>query len=267
MDGSSASKNHTLGLVLSGGGMRGVAHVGVIKALEESGLIPSMISGTSAGSVIGALYAGGHGWEEILEFFHKTSFFTLSKYAVGKPGLFDSSKFRGVFQDYFPEDSFEALQKKLFVTAADMLHGGGRLFQSGPLINTLLASSSVPGVFSPMEIDNILYCDGGIINNFPVEPLVPKCKRIIGVFVNPLSIMEPKELNTSLSVLERAIAMAGSNSSHEKFRSCDMVIEPKELKNYSLFGMNHVDEIFEIGYTAAKKAIHENMALLSSPKS
>lgn len=245
----------TYGLVLSGGGVRGVAHIGVIKALEEHGIRPSFISGASCGAIVGAFYAAGHSWEETLAFFHSVSLFTWGKYAHGKPGMLDADKFRAGFEPFFPEDGFEALKKKLFVVASDIIKGRSRVFQEGPLIRTLLASSAVPGVFSPVEIDDSLYSDGGITNNFPVEPLLASCDRIIGVFVNPLKQVTAHELRTSFAVLERAFSMDRTSHSIRKFDDCDLVISPESLAAFGTFSTQHVDEIFRIGYEAAQRKL------------
>src|SRR6056297_1530301 len=94
------------GLVLSGGGVRGVAHIGAIKALGEFGIRPSHIAGTSAGAIVGALYAGGCNWEEILDFFKTTQIFSIKKYARSKPGFVDTEKFYDHLKSYLPEDNF-----------------------------------------------------------------------------------------------------------------------------------------------------------------
>ena len=247
----------TYGLVLSGGGMRGVAHIGVIKALEEHGIRPAYISGASSGATVGAFYAAGHGWEETLDFFRGMSIFSWGNYAHGKPGMLDADKFRAGFEEYFPEDRFEALKKQLFVVASDIIKGRSRVFHEGPLIRTLLASSAVPGVFSPVVIDDSLYSDGGIMNNFPVEPLSASCDRIIGVFVNPLKQVTANELRTSFAVLERAFSMDRASRSTRKFDDCDLVISPESLAAFGTFGTSHVDEIFRIGYEAAMKELEK----------
>lgn len=247
----------TYGLVLSGGGVRGVAHIGVIKALEEHGMRPGYISGASSGAIVGAFYAAGHGWEETLEFFRDISIFSWGNYARGKPGMLDADKFRKGFEKFFPGDRFEALKKKLFVVASDLVKGRSRVFQEGPLIRTLLASSAVPGVFSPVVIDDSLYSDGGITNNFPVEPLLAHCDRIIGVFVNPLKQVTAQELSSSFAVLERAFSMDRTSHSIRKFDDCDLVISPESLAAFGTFSTKHVDEIFRIGYEAALRKLEE----------
>ncbi|WP_273565712.1 patatin-like phospholipase family protein [Maribacter halichondriae] len=188
-----------IGLVLSGGGARGIAHIGAIKALEEHGIYPSHIAGTSAGAVVGALYAGGCSWEEMLDFFKTTQIFSLNKYARNKPGLVDTDKFYDQFKSYLPKDSFETLQKPLYITATNLLDGTLKVFHRGELIRPVLASAAVPGIFAPVKIKNGYYVDGGALNNFPVDLIQMYCDRIVGVYVNPFEKIKSKTSSTPIT--------------------------------------------------------------------
>ena len=159
------------GIVLSGGGIKGMAHLGLIKALQEAGIRFDCIAGSSAGALTGALIAAGYSPEESLEFFKSTPIFSIYYYSTSKPGILDSEKFRPVFEKYFPQDAFDVLQRPLHVTTTNLETGAWEVHHSGELINVLLASASLPPVFAPMLIDGALHADGGIMNNFPVEPL------------------------------------------------------------------------------------------------
>lgn len=171
--------NVNVGLVLSGGGYRGIAHIGAIRAMEEYGLKANYIAGTSAGAIVGALYAAEYSWEEMLEVFLNISIFSFSNYALRKPGIIDSDKFYNTFIKYFPDDNFDALKKKLFNTATDLIASNSKIFHEGALVRPLLASSAVPGMFSPVAMEDTLFCDGGVTNNFPVEPLKTFCDVIV----------------------------------------------------------------------------------------
>src|SRR5690625_4815861 len=167
-----------IALVLSGGGARGAAHVGVLKAFEEYGISPTHISGTSIGAIVGAMYAKGIHWSEILFFLKDTSIFRATRYAFNKPGFLDTEKFYDDLKDFFPEDDFKALEKPLFITATNVLTGKLKFFSKGELIMPIIASASLPGVFTPTEVAGDYYIDGGVLNNFPVEPLKDSCNKI-----------------------------------------------------------------------------------------
>jgi len=250
------------GLVLSGGGARGVAHIGVLKALEEQGVKITHISGTSAGAIVGAMYAAGNSWQDIFKFFKEVSVFNYRRYAINKPGFIDTLKFYKDFEGFFKDDDFASLEKKLFVAATDLIEGNSIIFSEGELIKPVLASASFPGVFTPIPFKKGLYVDGGILDNFPVNPLMPLCNRIIGVFVNPLETIKAEELSYSYKILNRSLQISLANQSLYKFKECDFVISPSGLTKYGIFDLKTLDSIFEIGYNAAVEALETNKNLL-----
>lgn len=259
---SSGTKTACVGLVLSGGGSRGIAHVGVIRALLEHGVDPRWIAGASAGAIVGALFAHGYTPAEMLEFFRVTNPFRLANVAFGKPGIWDSEKYVPAFQRYFPHDSFEGLKRKLRILATDLLAGESRIFESGPLVLPVLASSSVPMVFSPVSIDGRLFGDGGIVDNFPVQLIEDRCDAIIGVHVSPLHEVRADELGTSLAVLERALDVGMFDKSRAKFARCDAVVLPGDLVRYGMFETKRFPEIEAAGYAEAKRRMPEILRAL-----
>ncbi len=252
-----------IGLVLSGGGVRGVAHLGVLQVLKEISLEPSAISGTSAGALVGAMYAAGHSIEKIFNFFKTTPIFKISNLTASKPGIIDLEKAVPILEEYFPENDFAALSRKLYVTATDLIHGKVKTFSSGPLIPALLASIAVPVVFTPVKIDGTLYTDGGALNNFPVEPLAGNCDVLIGVDVHPLRDVRPEDIKTTLKVMERVFHLAIHHSSMQKYHLCDLVLTPQEVSKFGTFDRGHFEEIFELGY----KVAHQNRVNLMNMRS
>ncbi len=247
-----------IGLVLSGGGARGAAHIGAIKALEEYGIFPTHIAGTSAGAIVGVLYAKGINWSEILNFFKTVPIFHRNRYAYKKPGFINTEKFYDNLKEYLPEDNFNALQKELFITATNVVDGTLKVFHKGELIRPVLASASFPGVFTPIKVNGSFYIDGGTLNNFPVEPLKKDCNKIIGVYVNPLKNIKIEDLKHSYNVADRAYRIKAASESILKFSNCDLLISPERLINYGTFDMNSIDTIFNLGYTATKRILEKN---------
>lgn len=243
---------HQLGLALSGGGVKGAAHIGVLKALQEYKINPTCISGTSAGAIVGSFYAAGCEPEEILDIFRNSSLFSLSHIAFGKPGIIDLDKFADYFKKHLAVDDFSSLDKELFIVATDLIKGKMKVFDSGSLIAAMLSSSAFPVVFSPYKEGGNIYVDGGIVNNFPVELLAERCKYLLGVYLSPLKKITAANLTKSWEVLERAYSVANRYSSLQKLDSCNWVIHPQELERYDTFDMNKTDEIFELGYQSAK---------------
>jgi len=146
------TKKPIIGLTLSGGGMRGIAHIAVLKALEEYNLKPDIISGTSAGSVVAAFYALGKTPDEMLEIVKQTTFFSRSFLRLSKNGIFSSKFIMKLFTDYFPENDFRVLKIPVYVAATEMTHGIVDFFSEGELFAPLLASSSVPFILPPVRI-------------------------------------------------------------------------------------------------------------------
>ncbi|NND79952.1 MAG: patatin-like phospholipase family protein [Maribacter sp.] len=247
-----------IGLALSGGGVRGIAHIGAIKALEEHGIFPTHIAGTSAGAIVGALYANGNTWKEILDFFKRVEIFRINKFARNKPGLIDTEKLYDSFMELLVKDDFSALQKPLFITATNILDGTLKIFNEGELIRPILASAAFPGIFTPVKIKDEYYIDGGTLNNFPVDLIKPHCDQIIGIYVNPFGKVKIEDMKYSYNVLERAYKIRTANEFISKFPECDMVICPKGLNNFSTFSMKDMDTVFDIGYNAAKEEIKNN---------
>lgn len=243
-----------IGLVLSGGGARGVAHIGVLKALDEENIKITHISGTSSGAIVGALFAAGHSWKDILSFFKTVPIFHLKRYANSKPGFIDTSGFYEDLRPFFTDDNFDSLHKQLFVTATNLIEGKERTFNTGELIKPVLASAAFPGVFTPIIIDETLYVDGGVLNNFPIEALKNKCDTTIGVYVNPLENIGLDELKHSYQIVNRAYNIRLRSQCVSKFNDVDVMIIPNELEKYGLFNLNNIDVIFEIGYKAALEA-------------
>lgn len=243
------------GLVLSGGGMRGIAHIGVIKALEEHNINITHISGTSAGAIVGALFAAGHSWDAILKFFKKVPIFEFKRYAINKPGFIDTSKFYKDLLPYFTKDDFISLKKQLYIPATNLIEGKETVFNSGELIKPILASAAFPGLFTPVIIDGVTYIDGGVLNNFPIESIKNKCDIIIGVYVNSLQNVTLDQLKHSYQVADRAYTISFGSQSKHKFKDVDLLIAPNELEKFGMFNLKNIDVIFEIGYKAALKAL------------
>lgn len=241
-----------IGMVLSGGGVRSIAHIGLIQLLLEKGIVPTQLSGTSGGALVAGLYAAGYEPKEMVEFFKETPILKLSLYALGKPGFMDSEKYVDYFEKYFKRDSFDSLHYPLTITATNLLDGKLEFFSEGELIKPLIASSALPPVFSPIEMKDSLYCDGGVLNNFPIEPL-ENCDKIIGSFVNPIDKMEKNELNSSLKLLYRVYHIGLDASNFKKFKQCNYVFLPPTIKSVGVLDSRAIDKAYKLGYEYARQ--------------
>jgi NTE family protein len=248
-----ALKGKTIGLVLSGGGVKGMAHIGIIKALNERDIYPDTISGVSAGAIVGALYANGTSPLNMLAFFKETPLFKYNFFTINKPGLFDTEKYYLFFSKYFEKDAFEALKKELFVTATDLRSGVPKVFSSGELIRPLLASAVLPPVFNPVTIDGRLYADGGIMNNFPLEPLADKTDYIIGCYTSGMKEIGKTVLKNPLQLANRTNRLILHANSREKLCATDILFRPKGLEYIKVLDKKAIDKAFLIGYDHASR--------------
>ena len=247
--------SYKTGIVLSGGGTRGFAHLGVLKALEESDIKPDVISSVSAGSIVGALYADGKNPEEILEALTSKKLLNYLVISIPKTGLVNMSGFEKTLKKLLKAQKFEDLSIPLNVFAVNMNTAEYTCFDSGPLAIAVKASSSIPIIFPPVEINNELFVDGGLINNFPVEALENKCERLIGVSVNPLGIK--RNLDNLKIIAERTFQLNIRSHTMDRKDKCDLFIEPEGLDDYGLLDLSGAQEIFDMGYKTAKKLIKE----------
>ena len=155
-------KPYHFGLALSGGGARGFAHVGALKVLDEMGVRPDIISGTSAGSLIGVLYADGYTPDEIIDLFSSLNFSDLAEITIHRSGFFKITRFRIFLKKVLRARYLEDLEIPVMVTATDLDQGCSKTFATGPVIDIVCASCSIPVLFSPVIIDNVHYVDGGV---------------------------------------------------------------------------------------------------------
>ena len=249
-------KNLEIGLVLSGGGHKGIAHAGALKFLEEQEIKPKIIAGTSAGSIVGSLYSVGMKPDAILTFFKSVDFFSWNHFTFRKAGVLDSSSFRTYLEAIFKERKIGDLKNELYITGTDLERGRLKIFDSQTrLLDAVLASSAFPGIISPVSVNGKLYSDGGILNNFPVTTVQGRCDFIIGINLCPVVEVETEKLTSIKSVTLRAYEIMLMQSSGAFRELCDWYMEPKKLADYSTFETKkpRMEEIYEIGYYEAKR--------------
>ncbi|HEU4718129.1 MAG TPA: patatin-like phospholipase family protein [Bacteroidia bacterium] len=247
-----------IGLVLSGGGARGFAHLGVLQALDELGIRIAAISGTSAGAICGAFYFAGHRPQDTLRYIRSYKIYEWARILWRKPGILNMQKISEMFAKYLP-DTFEGLDRPLTVCATDILKGCPEYFSSGPLTPAICASAAIPLVFEPVSMNGSSYVDGGILDNFPLGQLQKKFKTIIGVHVNPINHhLDHVHFH---EVMDRSMHLALSPAVTDKKDQCSVFIEPKGCENFGMFDLSGGEKIFAIGYEAAMSVKKELLKL------
>jgi NTE family protein len=245
-----SDKKPEYGLVLSGGGARGLAHIGVIAGLEAHGISPGVVSGSSMGAIVGALYAAGVSPEEMLNIARNRKLHNLFDWSFSRHGGMLSLKILlQELQAHIPEDSFESLKKKLFITASNLSYGCEEVFSKGELYRVVLASASIPIIFEPQVIDGQTYVDGGLFSDLPVVPILGKCRKIIASHVNYTG--PNPDLSNIRAIAERVYRLAIYQTVQKNFSLCDYIIDPPELREHGIFDFKNIDGLYEIGYSAA----------------
>jgi NTE family protein len=237
-----------VGVVFSGGGARGIAHLGGLQALEELGIRPAMISGVSAGALIGALYAAGKSPGEILEMIKQQSHSSLAAAMLFPGGLFSYKGLRNLLKSVIPSDDFADLKIPLTVTATDLVTGTSvRFSQGNNLYDVLLGSAAVPGLFDPVKVDNHQLADGGILDNLPVVCIRDSCDKVLGIHVN--KFYEGAEKLNRLQVIDRCFHLAIGPGVAANAMLCDLLVEP-DTSGCTIFDTQKAGQLFTAGYKA-----------------
>lgn len=240
--------NKKIGLVLSGGGARGMAHAGVLKALDELEVPVSCISGTSSGAMVGVLYAAGVKPDHMVGIMKKNKLFNIGGLSFTMKGLLKTSSFKKIIVENLKVKNFEELNIPVSVCLTDFTNATTLFVDKGSLLDPLIATCSIPLIFTPTIMHGSVMVDGGLLNNFPVEPLIGNCDHIVGVHVNPIGAIKTVRFK---GILERCFQMAIMSTTKTKASHCDLFLEPVALRKYSVFDTGHANEIFRIGYKAA----------------
>ena len=237
----------SLSLALSGGGARGIAHLGVLAALDELDLPVGALAGASSGAIVGTLYAAGYAPREVLRLLQATSIPRLTRPVFGRHGLLGMEAVEQLLARHLGEKlRFEDLSRPLTLVATDLEAGESVYFSTGPLLPPLLASAAVPILYRPIAYQGRLLVDGGLLNNLPVEPLLPLGAPIVGVHCNPIN--RAGRLPGLRRVVERTLQIALSANVATRKTQCALLLEPPELREYRPLDFRKAGELFEIGY-------------------
>lgn len=235
-----------LGLALSGGGARGFAHVGALRALNERGIKPDIIAGTSAGSIIAALYADGYTPHHILRLFSELNVKELVDVTLPKTSLLRFDKFIKFLESRLHARNIEELKVPTLIVATDFDNGKSVAFNQGQLSTRIAASCAIPIVFAPIVIDDIHYVDGGVLRNLPATPLRDICDVVIGVNVSPMEHQHYEQ--NLLSIADRAYNFLSCGNVFPDIALCDVLIESQDISNYNVFDLSQQAFIEELGY-------------------
>lgn len=248
-------RRRRIGLALSGGGARGIAHVGVLSVLVEAGIIPDFVAGTSAGCVAGAFFCRGWSPEQMLRLLRGLKLLDLGRPSLRRPGLLDGTRFEALFCQLVGQLTFADLSIPLAAVAADLLTGERVVIESGPLAPAVRASCSVPGIFTPVERGGRLLVDGGLVDHIPITVVREMgADYVIAVDVHPRQISDAPP-RTFLDVLAISYQILSRNCAVEAEERADCLICPDTARFEWLRFGPQADALYQVGREAALKAL------------
>lgn len=243
-----------IGLALSGGAARGVAHIGVLKYLEERKIKLSLLAGTSAGSIVAGFYCAGISLVEIENIALRLQWKDIARVILPRMGLIDSSLLGKFVELHIGKVSFEELHTPLQVNAVDLLCGEEVILESGPVARAIQASCAIPGIFTPVRVGDRLLVDGGLLNNVPVKPLKDRgVNFLIAVNLHTQRTLagEPRNI---FEVLAQSFYIIQRSHDLRSHRYADVVIEP-DLADCGVWDIGRAEEYIRRGYEACRDSL------------
>ncbi|KZK73472.1 MAG: patatin [Pelodictyon luteolum] len=256
-------KTESTGLAFGGGAVLGAAHVGVLRACDELGIKIAMVSGTSIGSFIASLHAFGKTWQEIRDVTLELDWFDLSGLVLSQFGLLSNKKFGGIVNDLLGQKNIEDALIPLAMIAADVSTGQKVVLRSGDVAAGVMASSCIPGLFRPVELNGSMLVDGVLLENVPVSPLIDLGARPL-ICVDLLACHAFTKPESIVGLLLNSFYTAVTNTAAMQTGMADLCIAP-DLAAFNLINTTQIPEIIEAGYSGAMKALSvfkENSAFL-----
>lgn len=243
----------TVALALGGGSVLGAVHIGVLKALEESEITIKAISGTSAGAIVAALYAFGKSAKEIEEIVLELEWNDILKIAFSKYGFLSNKKIGDFIKQHIGEKNIQEAKIALSIVAADITTGEKVTLMQGDVAKAVMASTCVPGIFVPTEIENRLLVDGGIVENIPLDSLQNEAVDY-KIGVDLLFETSQKRPNNMIEVLYNSFYFLVKANKKAQTKEADIVIQPN-LIGFNTINMSQMRDLIEIGYKETQNAL------------
>jgi len=261
----SKKERPTIGVALSGGAAHGFAHIGALKVLDETGIPIDFVVGTSAGSVIGAAYASGTSFQEMMEICRTMRWRDIAKLTLSKRGLASLDRSNRLLDRLIKVDSFEELHRRFCAIATDILTGEIIALSRGDLKLAVRASCAIPGLFIPVEVQGRCLVDGGLAANLPVLPL-----RQLGVdkiiAVNVSAKIDSRHPPQNLfQIMLQSMFILGNVSMRSAREYAHVIIEP-ELDDFDWDDFERCPEIAEAGERATREVLPEIRSWLPARK-
>ena len=243
-----------IGLALGGGFARGLAHIGVLKVLEEEKIPIQFVAGTSVGAIIGAAYCSGISSREMEEIASLVRFKDFARWTLSRLGFASNDRMRTFLEHTLRLSTFEELKIPLAVTATDFVSGDAVVFRSGPLVDAVRASCAYPGIFLPVEVDGRLLVDGMLAHGVPTIPVREMgASRVIAVYLNAQwgNLKGPRHV---FDVIGQCFSIAQQKMCGPWQAAADLVITP-DVRGFSYDSFERAAELRQSGEDAMRRAL------------
>jgi len=241
-------------LSLSGGGLRGAAHVGAIKFLEEQNVEITAVAGASAGAIVGLFLAAGKRSDEMLSFLKSLEKRELFSWASGAVGLFKMERLEKKLNDSLGIEDYNDLKIPFYTCVTDIDTGEAHYISSGNPIEYTVASSTITPLFEAKKIGDKSYIDGGFSDNLPIKPLKSYYEKSLAISINPL---RGEDLSSFKSLTIRSILIMIRSNSMPSKKLADAFFEVKGVANMHLFDFSEIEMAYEAGYNEIKEQWRE----------
>jgi NTE family protein len=251
---SEPPKRPKIGIALGGGFARGLAHIGVIKVLEENNIPIDFVAGTSVGSVIGAAYCSGVTGKELEEVARLVRMKDFSRWTISRFGLATNDRMAGFLGRVLRCKTFEDLKTPLAVVATDFVTGEGAVFTKGPLVDPVRASCAYPGMFLPVKINGQLLVDGLLAQAVPTLALRDLgAERVLAIYLSAhwVNLKGPRHI---FDVIGQCFSIAQAKMSPVWQAGADLIVQP-DVRGFSYDGFERADELVAVGEAAAREAL------------
>ncbi len=251
-----------IGVALSGGAVRGIAHIAVLDVLEQEGVPIHAIAGTSAGSIVGALYCAGMPLSEIKRILLNAKWKDVLKFTVPRTGLISSEGIHRFMEEILPVKKFSALSLPFAAVATDLHTGDKVSITTGSIAVAVQASCSLPVIFTPTEINKRILVDGGVSSQIPVRTVREELgvRKVIAVNVN-YKALELEQFDNIVKIAAHLSALWASRNAREEEKLADVVIHVN-AEGIPLYDLSKSRTLLRRGKKAAEEKIPEIRALM-----
>ncbi|SPL71045.1 patatin-like phospholipase family protein [Acinetobacter stercoris] len=248
-------KRPVVALVLGSGGARGYAHIGVIQVLEEYGIKPDFIVGTSAGSIVGSIYASGKSPEELRQIALDMKVGDVRDIKIGMKGFFDGTKVENYINQQVEQTPLQNLRIPMYVVATELKEGKKVVFNQGNTGQAVRASVSIPSMFIPTTIEGKEYVDGGLVSPVPVDVARDLGADII-IAVDILAQPIYTQTSNIWGLFNQNINIMQNKLASEELKNADIIIQPDLREKAHIFDTKERQETMQAGVDAAMKQVN-----------